>query len=151
MLIARTKEHTDGLEVHLSQKDQRLLISCGIDPKDIEPNLFGKGVHHRVYKFRDGSKVVKIPKLSKLGLISSADQERRDINLYQEYFGEYSVPTILHESSIGYCVTMDFIEGKQLSTEDVFEQSKSRRNVKMLTPIGNKLVDLVSCGKSLAE
>lgn len=139
-------------EPRLKKRVVRILTSCGIDPEDIDPHKIGKGAHHDVYRFREGNQVVKIPTFEKLGVVHSAQEEEKNIQLYQRYFGDFSVPTSLKRARMGegYCVVMDYVEGKTLTTEDVFEQGSSRRAVKF-SHLGRQLGEILSINDRLME
>ena len=132
-------------------KIKALLTSCGIDPQEINPTLLGKGAHHNVYRTYNGNTVVKIPTRNHIGIINTTEQEAENIGLYKRYFEEFSLPTTLIESPLGYCVLMDYVQGKPLSVNDVFTKPQNRRGRKHLTPIGEELMRLFQANNTLEQ
>ncbi|MDE2025032.1 MAG: hypothetical protein KGJ07_00900 [Patescibacteria group bacterium] len=81
----------------LRNRERKIPESCGINISDIDPRPIGNGGNHKVFRFKNADKVVKIPINRHIGTVSSAAEEANNIALYAQYFPEFSAPTTYPE------------------------------------------------------
>ncbi len=136
-------------ELRFKANISNLLISCGIEPDKVNPRLLGKGGNHKVYRFKNGEQIVKIPINPHIGTVGSAEEEKNNIDLYLQYFPNFSVPTYFLESSVGCCVVMDYVKGRLMTKDDVFEIDST--GSKRLTPVGEQLGTIIQANKRLID
>lgn len=134
-------------EPRLNNRIRKLFESCGINPDDVNPNLLGRGGNHKVYRFRDGERVVKVPINQRIGTVGSASEEKDNIALYLQYFPNFSVPTSFLESPEGYCTIMDFVDGRLVTKDDIFESDSTKGG--QLTPVGTQLEEIIRDNQTL--
>jgi len=134
-------------EPTLGSKESSLFSACGIDPAEVYPKVLGRGGNHKVYLFKDGERVVKVPINPHIGTVGSAAEESNNIALYLQYFPDFSVPTTFIDSPLGYCVVMDFVDGRLLTRDDVFETEGPGKG--QLTPTGEQLGKILTANRRL--
>ncbi len=134
-------------EAELPDRFKRLFESCGINPDEVAPRPLGRGGNHEVYKSVDGERVVKVPINRHIGTVGSANEERLNINLYQQYFPNFSVPTLFLDSPLGYCVVMDFVNGRIVTKDDIFEAG--HHGLVQLSTLGEQLEEIVENNRRL--
>jgi len=141
----RRKNHESRFNANIIN----LLTSCGVDPDKVDPRLLGKGGNHKVYRFKNGEQIIKIPINFHIGTVGSAEEERNNIDLYLQYFPDFSVPTCFLESPVGYCVVMDYVKGRLMTKDDVFEIGNTGN--KRLTPVGKQLRAIIQANNRLID
>lgn len=134
-------------EFRLSNNISNLLTSCGINPDEVDPKLLGRGGNHKVYRFKDGKRVVKIPINPRIGTVGSAGEERNNIALYLQYFPDYSVPTSFLESPVGFCTVMSYVNGRLMTTDDIFETDSTINE--QLSSAGKQLTAVIQANQKL--
>jgi len=95
-----------------------LLLTCGIDPSTVNPVSIGEGANHKVFRAKDGSFVVKVPKSeSKVTMNMGHEDEQEQINKIQKAFPNFSLPTEIHgDKKTGkYIVVQKAVEGKPIT------------------------------------
>lgn len=97
--------------------------NCGIDPNYVNPTPLGEGLTNVVFAYiaPDGSnKVVKLSRDARKGFMSTGyEQDAENIALVKKYFGEYSVPTEIHQDpkTGKYLIVQDAVHGKAITNK----------------------------------
>lgn len=138
-------EATDNMI--LEPKVARILEACGIELSGVSPLPIGTGGNHLVYRSTDFEWVVKIPINQHIGTVANVDEERRNLESYLEYFGDYAVPAQVMESNVGYCTVMRYIAGRVITANDIsqFYWLEGRN----LTYVGRQLEEVVEYNNRL--
>lgn len=99
------------------------LRRCGVDPSFVNPIPIGEGFYHVVFSYilPDGSqKVVKVPKVTRRGYMSSGAKEDKENSVaIKKFFGSYAVSSQLREDQKTgrYLFLQDMVKGKILTNE----------------------------------
>lgn len=97
--------------------------NCGIDPQYVNPTPLGEGLTNVVFAYiaPDGSnKVVKLAREARKGFMSTGyHQDAENIALVKKFFGEYAVPTEIHQDpkTGKYLIVQDAVEGKAITNK----------------------------------
>lgn len=122
--------------------------NCGIDPQYVNPTPLGEGLTNVVFAYiaPDGTnKVVKLAREARKGFMSTGyEQDAENIALVKKFFGEYAVPTEIHQDpkTGKYLIVQDAITGKaitnKLETQSIRSQlvDMARMNREMMRQTG---------------
>src|SRR5436190_9687243 len=116
----------------LNHRDRSLLIGGSIDLGYVDTVRLSRGAHHNVYKYTplgEPEKVVKVPNFSRLGLHHSFEDVTRDAALISSYFSGIAIPCEIRQVGSSYCVIMDFVQGRVLSTQDLPRGNAAAQNM----------------------
>lgn len=97
--------------------------NCGIDPQYVNPTPLGEGLTNVVFAYiaPDGTnKVVKLAREARKGFMSTGfEQDSQNIALVKKFFGEYAVPTEIHQDpkTGKYLIVQDAIVGKAVTNK----------------------------------
>ena len=103
-------------------KSRNILSECGINIQYVEGQYFRRGAHHNVYRYNppdEPPKVVKVPNFSGMGFPHSFEETKHQADLISSYFPGIAVPCEVRASQKNYCVIMDFMQGRVLTTYDL--------------------------------